>query len=43
MANRFGSQGTLRVGDRRVHLTPIEFALLRYLLVNRERAHTRGA
>ena len=29
------------MGDRRVHLTPIEFALLRYLLVNRERVVPR--
>jgi DNA-binding winged helix-turn-helix (wHTH) protein len=31
----------VRVGAQRVHLTPIEFALLRYLLVNRERVVPR--
>ena len=30
-----------RVGDQRVHLTPIEFTLLRYLLINRERVVPR--
>jgi two-component system alkaline phosphatase synthesis response regulator PhoP len=35
------SRHEARVGDQRVHLTPIEFALLRYLLVNRERVVPR--
>lgn len=31
----------VRVGERQVHLTPLEFALLRYLLANRERVVPR--